>query len=225
MKKIIFIFFSLFLFAYQNNNINSILKDRLNNDKVFSETKNTKYFFNSYEEYLKYIHDIQTATTLDNAYYFYLGLLYFNNVTIKNGPTIKADINKALHYFRKSNTPLSAYYIALILTSKGQIFSALKVLEEKLKNLDKEEGYNILAFEYAVIVLDNLPETKPFLKKAIKFMENVDYTPLNGYVFANLLYFSGNVKKANEVINVVCKSNDKSVKKLCQNSPFLEKVK
>lgn len=218
---LILLFFYSLSFSQQNFfqwNTFSYLKNKANNVNNFSIK--TEY------DYRRYINDFLKLAQIDSSYYFYLGLLYYNNIKLANGKVIKANIEKAYKMFELSEkaNPLSDYYIGLILVSKGFPLLALKKLEESLnrKNLNKRI-YELLAQEFSIIVLNNLPLTSSFLKKTIRYMKSVEYTPLSGYILAHLFYFSGNIKKANYIINYVCTTTkNKEILKLCKTSFFLK---
>jgi tetratricopeptide (TPR) repeat protein len=229
MLKKMFLTIISFSFVFANSlNLNLIPSNTLN---TTTSKENVGESIKTYKDYLKFKEEIEKMAVFEPARaYFILGTLYFKSFKFKN-KTIEPDLNKALEYFYKSfkhGNKLSAYYIALIEYNKGNVYKALMVLDNALKDIKdyKNNIYSLLSIEYASIVLDTLRDDKDALNKAIKYIENVDISnDVAAYLYANLLYFSSakNVDKASKVLNYVCThTKNKEIKKMCDTNPYIK---
>jgi len=224
------VFFFLFVFVTvmfaDNSSIFSISALNALNTKTSVKQKEIK----TYKDYQDFKNSLIRLSAIEpGRAFFILGTLYLKKFTFKN-KTIYPNVNKALGYFYKSlgnGNNLAAYYIALLETSKGDIYQALNVLQNTLDNMNYADNvYTLLSIEYSAIVLNYLRNDTNTINKAIKYMSKVNANnDVAAYLFANLLYFSSpdNLKKASEVLNYVCtNTKNKEIKRMCKTNPYIK---
>ena len=210
MKKIAFI--SLLL-AASLLNANPIGSNSLNLGEVNSKSQKS---LNTIKDYNSLINDLKQAASLgDTNSIFYLGVVYLNEVTLRDGTKIQADKVKAMKFLNKavslgSEKALSivAAYCIKDLDVKSMTHTVKIVQQSPTFNTSDKDYYSMML---ASLILDTSSLESNSIEVATKWLykaEKIRPTYKMQYLLASLYSRIKNEKAANYYLNKSCQAKE-----------------
>jgi len=177
-----------------------------------------------------------TATQFEpKKSYYALGLLFSNNIPLKNGKFIQADLQTSKEYFYKAfdaGNLMSAYNIAMIDVVNKEYDSAVHILQQGLSKIDVDKSEDIstgsfLSSTLAGVVLDKMPKNQEAMQMSIDYLlPYVEKQKLATaeYLLSNLYMATNQRKEADNFLNRACTNQraPKEIVVICHNANNIE---
>ncbi len=218
MKTFLFALFIIaILFSYANAADNEYSKNPTQSGEQIKQKE-----LNNINDYNSMVKDLKQGITLGNLdSIFYLGVVYLNGVTLKDGTVVEKDeINGRGLLFKaikqgslKSLGVLAAKSISSLDISTFS--TAVKIAQQsKFINISDKDYYSLMLASLILDADSNDANAIEITTKWIYEAEKKRPTPKLQFILASIYSKLGNINAANYYLNKSC--SDKSMAKMCQ---------